>query len=33
MATPLVVWKLDPLGRDQHHLVNTVHDLTARSVG
>ena len=26
----LMVWKLDRLGRDLHHLVNTVHDLTAR---
>src|SRR5271156_6087081 len=30
---PLVVWKLDRLGRNLHHLVNTVHDLTARGVG
>jgi DNA invertase Pin-like site-specific DNA recombinase len=29
----LVVWKLDRLGRDLRHLVNTVHDLTARGVG
>src|SRR5271167_4597526 len=29
----LVVWKLDRLGRDLRHLVNTVHDLTARSIG
>ena len=29
----LLVWKLDRLGRDLRHLVNTVHDLTARSVG
>lgn len=29
----LIVWKLDRLGRDLHHLVNTVHDLTARSIG
>lgn len=29
----LIIWKLDRLGRDLHHLVNTVHDLTARSIG
>ncbi|MGP0048359.1 MAG: recombinase family protein [Solirubrobacteraceae bacterium] len=29
----LVVWKLDRLGRNLHHLVNSVHDLTARGVG
>ena len=29
----LVVWKLDRLGRDLHHLVTLVHDLTARGVG
>ena len=29
----LLVWKLDRLGRDLRHLVNSVHDLTARSVG
>ncbi len=29
----LQVWKLDRLGRDLRHLVNTVHDLTARGVG
>src|SRR4051794_34714078 len=29
----LVVWKLDRLGRDLRHLVNTVHDLTIRSIG
>jgi DNA invertase Pin-like site-specific DNA recombinase len=29
----LVVWKLDRLGRDLRHLVNTVHDLTQRSIG
>lgn len=29
----LVVWKLDRLGRDLRHLVNTVHDLENRQVG
>jgi len=29
----LVVWKLDRLGRDLRHLVNTVHDLSEREVG
>ena len=29
----LLVWKLDRLGRNLRHLVNIVHDLTARSVG
>jgi DNA invertase Pin-like site-specific DNA recombinase len=29
----LVVWKLDRLGRNLRHLVNTIHDLTARGVG
>ena len=29
----LVVWKLDRLGRDLRHLVNTVHDLAKRGVG
>ena len=29
----LVVWKLDRLGRNLAHLVNTVQDLSARSVG
>ena len=29
----LVVWKLDRLGRDLRHLINTVHDLTARNIG
>jgi DNA invertase Pin-like site-specific DNA recombinase len=29
----LVVWKLDRLGRNLRHLVNTVHELTVREVG
>ncbi len=29
----LVVWKLDRLGRDLRHLINTIHDLTARNIG
>lgn len=29
----LLVWKLDRLGRNLRHLVNIVHDLTARDVG
>lgn len=29
----LVVWKLDRLGRNLRHLINTVHDLTSREVG
>src|SRR3954470_19425717 len=29
----LVVWKLDRLGRDLRHLVNTVHDLTVHGIG
>ncbi len=26
-------WQLDRLGRDLRHLINTVHDLTTRSIG
>lgn len=29
----LIVWKLDRLGRDLRHLVNTVYDLTHRGIG
>lgn len=29
----LLVWKLDRLGRDLRHLVNTIHDLTNRGIG
>jgi DNA invertase Pin-like site-specific DNA recombinase len=29
----LVIWKLDRLGRNLRHLVNTIHDLTSRGVG
>ena len=29
----LTIWKLDRLGRDLHHLINTVHDLTAKNIG
>jgi DNA invertase Pin-like site-specific DNA recombinase len=28
-----MVWKLDRLGRDLRHLINTVHDLTGRGIG
>lgn len=30
---PVIVWKLDRLGRDLRHLINTVHDLTGRGIG
>jgi DNA invertase Pin-like site-specific DNA recombinase len=33
MIGPALVWKLDRLGRDLRHLVNTVHDLTTRGIG
>ena len=29
----LILWKLDRLGRDLHHLVSTVQDLAARDIG
>jgi len=29
----LLVWKLDRLGRNLHHLVNTIHDLLERKIG
>ena len=29
----LLVWKLDRLGRNLRHLINTVHDLTSRGIG
>ncbi len=28
-----LVWKLDRLGRDLRHLINTVHDFTDRGIG
>lgn len=30
LGDTLIVWKLDRLGRDLRHLINTVHDLTGR---
>lgn len=29
----MIVWKLDRLGRDLRHLINTVHDLAGRGIG
>jgi DNA invertase Pin-like site-specific DNA recombinase len=29
----LVVWKLDRLGRNLRHLINTIHELTAKEIG
>jgi hypothetical protein len=29
---PLIVWKLDRLGRDLRHLINVIHDLSPRSI-
>ena len=29
----LIVWKLDRLGRNLRHLVNTVHDLSSKGIG
>lgn len=29
----LIIWNLDRLGRNLHHLINTVHDLMARGSG
>src|ERR1700731_1151094 len=33
MGDTLLVWKLDRLGRNLRHLVNTVHELASRGVG
>lgn len=32
-AHTLIVWKLNRLGRDLRHLINTVHDLTGLGIG
>jgi DNA invertase Pin-like site-specific DNA recombinase len=32
-ADTLIVWRLDRLGRNLRHLVNTIHDLTERKIG
>ncbi len=32
-SNTLVIWKLDRLGRDLKHLVNTVDDLSKRKIG
>ena len=32
-ADTLIVWKLDRLGRNLRHLVNTIHDLMERKIG
>ena len=29
----MIVWKLDRLGRNLRHLVNTVHDLSSKGIG
>jgi len=33
LGDTLIVWKLDRLGRDLRHLINTVHNLTSRDIG